>query len=177
MAFTTPATSTAGTVLTASFLNTYVRDNVAWMATDSPSCRAYNNANISIPDSTFTAVTLNSERFDNAALHSTSSNTSRLTVPTGGGGKYVIGLGANWTASASGALRTTRIEQNATTVLGTFTSQPSASHGSDQSWSTIYALSDADYVEMYVFQNSGGALNLTSVANSSPEFWTFWMRT
>ena len=86
MAFTTPATAVAATALTASFLNVNVRDNIAWMATDSPSCNVYNNANISIATGTNTALTFNSERYDNAAMHSTSSNTQRITAPTGGGG-------------------------------------------------------------------------------------------
>ena len=86
MSYSAPFTAVAGTAWRAADWNTNGRDNIAWLATDSPSCRAYNNANISMTSGAATAVTLNSERFDNAAMHSTSSNTSRITVPTGGGG-------------------------------------------------------------------------------------------
>src|SRR5689334_21709554 len=92
MAFTTPATATAGTVLTASFLNTYLRDNISWLATDSPCCRVFNSATIALTNGVTKSITFDSERFDNAAMHDTSSNTARITIPTGGGGKYMFGV-------------------------------------------------------------------------------------
>jgi len=169
---------TAGQVLTASYLNTYVRDNVSWLATDAPAVRAYNNANISITTSGVAqVVTLNSERYDNAAMHSTSSNTSRLTVPTGGGGKYLTGAGFQWGISGAGALRQGYIYQNGTTFVAYDTKQPSATHASETTITTSYALVAADYVELFVKQDSGGALNLTVAANYSPETWAVWYRT
>ena len=36
---------------------------------------------------------------------------------------------------------------------------------------TIYQLTAGDYVEVRAYQNSGGALNVNSTANYSPEFW------
>lgn len=177
MAFTTPATAVAGTALTAAWLNTYVRDNLAWMATDSPACRAYNNANISIGNSSDTAVTMNSERFDNAAMHSTSSNTSRITVPTGGGGKYLMGSLMEFAANATGE-RGNHLRVNATTFVS---KQVQTNSGGIINWTSsntsVYALSAADYIECYVFQNSGGNLNLAASGNWSPEVWMFWIRT
>src|SRR5438876_645541 len=52
--------------------------------------RVYNSANISVSASTEQALTFDTERSDSNAYHSTSSNTSRITVPTGGDGRYVI---------------------------------------------------------------------------------------
>ena len=181
MAYSTPSTFVAGNVLTAAQLNTNLRDNIAWMATDSPACRAYNNANISISNAAAapgTAITLNSERFDNAAIHDTGSNTSRLTVPSGAGGKYIMGCGGSWAASAGGNYRQTRIELNAAaTNIGIDTRDGSAGHLSESAWCTVYALAAADYVELYARQDSGGALNFIVQSNSSPEFWMFWFRT
>jgi hypothetical protein len=36
--------------------------------------------------------------------------------------------------------------------------------------STLYQLAIGDYVEVFVYQNSGGALSVNSLANYSPEF-------
>lgn len=177
MAFTTPATATATTILNAAYLNTYVRDNIAWLATDSPACRAYNNANLAIANAGLTALTLNSERYDNAAMHSTSSNTSRLTVPTGGGGKYIVGGSWGWAISSSGSYRQGRALINNTTGIALLSLQPSAFHASEGFITSTYSFSAADYFELAVQQDSGGALDIGVAANYSPEAWMFWFRT
>ena len=62
--------------------------------------RVYNNANISIPDSTVTALTFNSERWDTDSIHSTVSNTSRLTAQTAS--KYDIKGNIKWASNSTG---------------------------------------------------------------------------
>lgn len=176
MSYTTPATAVAGTVLTAAFLNTNVRDNVAWLATDSPAVRAYNNANISLANATNTAITMNSERFDNAGMHSTSSSTERLVVPTGAAGKYLFGGNISFAFSGTGS-RGHHCYLNGATIICENTQQASSSVGNEMSYTSIYALAVADYIAMIGYQNSGGALNTTSNANYSPEFWAYWLRT
>ena len=177
MAFTTPATFVAGNILTAAQLNTYVRDNTAWMATDSPACRAYNSANLAVATSTDTALTLNSERFDNAAIHSTSSNTSRFTVPPGAGGKYICTGSITWASNGSGTYRACFLKVNGSIRIGQINAAPSASHGSDATVVAVYALAAADYVEMYAVQDSGGNVNVNVQANYSPEASIIWLRT
>ena len=177
MAYTVPPTFVAGNVLTAAQLNTYVRDNVAWLATDSPSCRAYNSANVSIATGAFTAVTLNSERYDNAAVHDTATNTARFTVPSGGDGKYVFACGAAVAASAGGIERNLAVYKNAATVAARCGAPFSASIITFFSLFTVYSMSAADYFDMRVYQDSGGALNCLVGANYSPEAYTFWFRT
>jgi hypothetical protein len=177
VAFTTPATAVAGEILTAAFLNTYLRDNIAWMATDSPACRAYRTTNLIIGDVTESAITLDAERFDNAAVHSTGSNTSRFTVPAGAGGKYVCTGAISWEASAGGSYRACILRVNGTIRIGQINTAPSAGHGSDATVCAIYALAAADYVEMSGIHNSGGLLSAVTVANYSPEASIFWFRT
>ncbi len=179
MAYTTPRTWVAGEVTTAANLNTHVRDNIAWMATDSPACRAFNNANISHTASgSMQAVTMNSERFDNASVHSTSVATSRFTIPTGGGGKYIIGGLLSFANNATGN-RGGRMRVNGTTdVAGQITAASTGgTDTSDFTITTTYALAAADYVELMGFQSSGGALNMLVQANFSPEAWVTWYRT
>lgn len=178
MAYTTPATATAGNILTAAYLNTYVRDNVAWLATDSPSCRVYNNAAFSVPNAAFTAVTFNSERFDNAAIHSTVTNTERLTIPTGGGGKYVVGGGAAYTANGNGNTRILSVGVNGiATYAGAQSSPWNAAANTYINISTVYTMAAADYFTMPAYQDSTAALNIVQANNYSPEFFCFWFRT
>lgn len=53
--------------------------------------RAYNSGTQAITgDNAVHALTLDSEEFDTDGFHSTSSNTSRITIPSGLGGKYSV---------------------------------------------------------------------------------------
>jgi len=167
--YTTPATAVAGTILTAAWLNTYVRDNVAWIATDSPACRAYSTIARTTATGVELALQLDAERFDNAGVHSVSSNTTRFTVPTGGGGKYVCTGSMTWSTQAAGTYRACTLRLNGTTRLAQINTAPSASHGSDATVVAVYALQAADYIELSATQDSGFALNVNTQANYSPE--------
>lgn len=103
MPWTAPKTWSVGDVLTAADLNTYVRDNAKWLGTDKPRCRARNSANIAHTTSgNYQALTFGSERVDVGAMHDTSTNTGRLTVPTGGGGFYAIGGTIEFASNSTG---------------------------------------------------------------------------
>jgi len=178
MAYTTPATAVSLAVLTAGWLNTYVRDNVAWLATDSPAVRVYHSVNLSVGNAAWGTMPYDSERYDNAAMHSTSVNTERLVIPTGAGGKYIVGGGISWALSAAGNARSARIGVNATpTIVAWQVSFPSATVGSEVSMCSTYAMSATDYFIFQLWQDSGGGLNIVSVAQYSPEFWCSWLRT
>ena len=177
MAWTTPFTAVAGTAWKAADWNTYGRDNIAWIATDSPACRAYNSAAISHTTSgAAQAVTLDSERYDNATLHSTASNTSRFTAPTGGGGKYLMGGQLGFAASAGGSFRQVSLRINGSTLVIVNSAASSAALAPTMSIVTVYSLAAADYMEMVGNQDSGGALNMTAASNYQPEAWVFWYR-
>jgi hypothetical protein len=51
--------------------------------------KAYNSATQTVNNTT-ASLTLDSEEFDTDGFHSTSSNTERMTIPAGMGGKYLI---------------------------------------------------------------------------------------
>lgn len=131
------------------------------------SARVYNSANISVATSTFFALTFNSERWDTANIHNTGSNTSRLTAPKTG--TYTICGHIRIAGNATGA-RTVLIRLNGGTEIGR-QSLPSVT-GTDVYLYilTLYQLTAGDYVELEVFQNSGGSLNVISSAAFSPEF-------
>lgn len=177
MAYTTPATAVAGSALTAAYLNTNVRDNIAWIATDSPTCRAYLTAAGSISSATESASSFDAERFDNASMHSTSVNISRITIPTGGGGKYIFGATVTWGLNAVG-YRQVRLRLNATTDLAIDTRMAvDATTAVESAPMTVYSALAAEYAEVILKQNSGGVLAVAGNPGPGPEFFAFWYRT
>jgi hypothetical protein len=167
----------AGEIHTAAHHNTYERDNIAWMATDSPCCRVYHNAAQSITTGTDTVLSFNSERFDNAAMHSTSSNTSRITIPTGGDGKILFGAVVEYASGNTGG-RGCYVKLNGTTYIAKMVLGANPDGGSSSVTNTSsYAMSAADYLQIYAYQSQGSSLNVQSSSAYSPEAWAFWFRT
>jgi hypothetical protein len=148
---------------------------LAWQI--QPAARAYNSANLALLAATWTTLTLNSERFDTDAVHSTVSNTSRLTVPSGGAGLYSIGACVEFDTSAIGVGVDIgiRILLNGTTVLAeTYHAGSFAAVDNVLNLSTLYALNVADYVEVQAYTTQ--ACNVNASGNYSPEFWMNWER-
>jgi len=136
---------------------------------------AYNSAAISHTTSgTFQVITLDSEYYDSHGMHSTSSNTSRLTCVLPG--TYIAIGSFNW-AAAAGGRRMGEIRLNGST----------SSYGRHEIGSVADAtalpthicitppleLITGDYLELFGFQSSGGALNIQANANFSPVFSMF----
>lgn len=130
----------------------------------------YNSASISISNNTETALTFDSERFDSDALHSTVTNTSRITIPTGMAGRYFIWGNVEWAFNSTG-YRLVSIRLNGTTALSVVrVTAPSGTLVEQMNISSLYQLAAADYVEMTVIQTSGGALNAAAQPNYAPAF-------
>lgn len=178
MAYSSPSARATSDVISATIWNQDVVDNVAWVAEEKPRARVYNSASVAHTSSgSWQSCTFNSERYDVGGCHSTSSNTSRLTVPTGGGGLYVIGGCIAFAANSTG-IRGIRILLNGTTALcEAETDNLGASLGVALSVTTDHELAAGDYVELQGFQNSGSNLNMLALARSSPEFWFRWVAT
>lgn len=179
MGITTPRTWVANETVTASLMNTHVRDQMQALlgvgSNTKPSCRVYNSANISVPNAALTALTFNSERWDNQAMHSTSASTSRITIPTGWGGIYLVGGNIQFAANATGQRQIVIRLNGATAIVTSGLVDAAAAGATDLSVSTIYAFSAADYIELEGYQNSTGALNAVTQSAYSPEFWAIWM--
>lgn len=158
-------------MLTAALLNTHLRDNLSFLY-NAPSCRVYNSANISHATSgTEQSLTFNSERYDTDTMHSTATNTERITFTTAG--KYLVTGHVVWAANATG-VRSIHIRANGTTPLA---SHEQAAHSGENSMSisTVYSFAAGDYVELRVNQTSGGALNVLVGGNRTPEFAAQWL--
>jgi hypothetical protein len=113
----------------------------------------------SIANATDTAVLFNNETFDTTAFHSTSTNTSRITIPSGKGGYYQFNANVTF-ASGSGNRELNIFKNGARVSYGPFPGSSSTSTAS--ATSTVLAGAVGDYFEVFVYQDSGGALNLLS---------------
>ena len=134
-------------------------------------CRVYNSALQIIANNTETALTFDSERYDTDAFHSTSSNTNRITIPTGLGGRYLVGAGIEFAANATGARILLLKHSSGNAMAENCMPVVSAAISCRMSCNSIYQMAAGDYAEVTVYQNSGGNLNVTVGANYSLEFW------
>jgi hypothetical protein len=125
-------------------------------------CRVTNTTNISIANNTDTALTFNTETYDTNAFHDTSTNTSRLTIPAGKAGYYQINANILWAGNGTG-IRDFNIYKNGVRA-NYLTMSGQATNSQGFAMSTILYGAVADYFEIYVFQNSGGALNIQTNA-------------
>lgn len=175
MAYTSPNSARAtGYVVTAANWNEFASD-IKWCAEDAPAVRVFHNAAQSIANNTLTVLAMNSERYDVGSCHSTVTNNSRLTVPSGGDGKYSIGASVEFASNATG-YRQVNILLNGTTNIGATLLPTNGSTVAVGEAVAEYALAAGDYVECQVRQTSGGALNVTSSSNYSAELWMHWVR-
>ena len=115
--------------------------------------KVYNSTSISLTNNTYTLLTFNSESFDTDAFHSTSTNTSRLTIPTGKAGKYRVSFNGLVGQIASTKLVPRFYKNGSGDALSVM--QNSYSDDNGAYLSTIYDLVAGDYLEIYLFQNSG----------------------
>lgn len=120
----------------------------------------FKSGNQAIANATFTAVTFDSETFDTDAFHSTSTNTSRLTVPSGKAGKYLIS-GTIAFATGTGTREVAYYKNGAALNYGPTLPASANPLGTYIPISYVADLAVADYVEIFVYQNSGGNLNVT----------------
>lgn len=146
---------------------TDIRNNLQILA-NPPGCIVSRSTAQAITTGTGTVIAFTAADLrDTDAYHDTSTNPSRMTVPTGLGGLYAIQASLVFAANATGQ-RTISLQKNGTTALTVANDFPFANAGIATGMTqTVWALLSAgDYVEVNVFQNSGGNLNVTAAQAS-----------
>ena len=178
MAYSAPTTKTTGTLITSTIWNQDVVDNVLFLA-NPPACRVYNSISQNITDNTELALTFDSERFDTDNMHSTSSNTSRITFNTAG--VYIVTFTCELPADTTYQRVYAHIKLNGATSLAVSDSYAMTSSGYGAAVfvnvTTIYKFAATNYVQALVFQdNSGGAAKSALASpNYSAEFAACWV--
>ena len=136
------------------------------------SVRVFNSADITVPNMNpgeWTSLTFNSERWDTANLHETTTNSGRLKASVVG--KYYIFANITWESPIGSGLWGLRLQLNGKTVIAEQSlPNTAAPFRISMAVGTLYALAAGDYVEAQVFQNSGNPLLIRSIPATSPEF-------
>lgn len=128
-------------------------------------CWAYTSAAQSIPNNVTTVVAFDAEYEDwlgagvAGAAHDLVTNNSR--IKPGVAGKYRVTANLNTTGGSATGMAATYINRNGTTIVGQSEAPPTGSLYSSVS-SDVYLNGTTDYVEMAVFQNSGGTRALVT---------------
>ncbi len=158
------AVGTNGQVLTA---DSTAATGLAWATPSGGStfagCYLQRSTNQTIANATLTSVTWDTETLDTNAYHSTSTNTDRITIPSGKAGKYMVGFTLTYTGSSTG-IRVGQIRKNGTSVSQTSLQSVSGAGNTVLSKTHVIDLTVGDYIDLQAYQNSGGNLDLLTNA-------------
>jgi hypothetical protein len=122
---------------------------------------------------TYTVITFTDEDFDTNGFHDNSTNTSRITIPSGYAGKYLIT--AQLSTGNGDETHTSAIKLNGSNynTLPSFKSAQSGSGGSVQT--LIMNLSVGDYVEIAQYSGGGVQVNGTAQNDRPSVFACQWL--
>ena len=133
-------------------------------------CKAYNSAVQSITLNQLTAVTFDSEEYDTDAFHSTSANTSRMTVPSNLAGKYLMTFSSFWASDPNPTHASFRL--NGTTLIraGGTVDFPGLAGQYANPTVAVVSLAAGDYVELMIQCGQTANLGHASVLDAQSAF-------
>ena len=146
-------------------LNTQIRDNLNFLHSP-PVIRVATTGAVSITNNSLTTVNLDAFGFKRDLLHSTVTNPSRVTFATTG--IYTLTLQVDWDANATGR-RYASILLNGATVIRAQSMAPASGGQATNQLAMSYDFEATDYVQVQVYQDSGGSLNCY------PNFEVVWV--
>lgn len=117
------------------------------------------NATQSIPNATYTAVLLNDQIWENPSTV-WSTGATKLFAPYTG--KYLIAAYVGWLANSNG-LREAYVSINGGVALAYDSRMAVNGAATRQTMSFITTITAGQYIELYVWQNSGGSLNINAL--------------
>lgn len=162
------AVGTNGQVLTA---DSTTATGLKWATAASGStfagCYLYKSGNGSIAHATVTAQTFDSELYDTDGYHSTTTNTSRITIPTGKAGYYEIKFLVEMEQSMTGT-RQMRLLQNGNLKYLSAFILASTEYAMYNGSIVLYGAVN-DYFEFALYQESGSTK--TVYGGSSYNTW------
>jgi hypothetical protein len=151
---------------------------LAWQI--QPAVRVYSNVAFDPMPDAWDSIDFTHERFDTDGLWTVVA-ASRITIPAGGDGLYLIG--ANIALDLDGevdgrVMIGLRLLLNNATVIAQHRVIEMQNEGGTAAGeiavSTAYALAATDYVEAQVYTNYD--VDVLASGNYSPEFWAIWQR-
>lgn len=163
---------TSGTGTDAGWFSGYLARPLSALGSTPPILDAvavYRSTNQSINDSSWTSITHDTVRWQlvtNTIWVATSPTRFTIVRP----GVYTLHAGAWFAANATGIRGVRFFVNNAVSIGDHLHQNIGAVISMAMEASTIYSFNAGDYIEMQVYQNSGGPLNCTASLNSGPEF-------
>jgi hypothetical protein len=115
----------------------------------------------SVASASYTTVTWDTETFDTDAFHSNTTNNSRITIPTGKGGYYLI----YWNIGLSGSAVAISLDKNG----GVYKRSGGYSTGGGVGYyanTEIMSLAAGDYIEVAVYTTSSGLVVESDAQNT-----------
>jgi len=124
---------------------------------------------------TRTILDFDGDRYkDDATMHSTVTNNSRLVAPVAG--RYAIGACIGFDNTSTVGFRLAALKLNNAAYIGEDSKNAVNGYYTYCAPTTTYDLAAGDYVEVEVYQNSGATLNVILAPSESPEFWLSLLR-
>jgi len=161
---------TTGQVLTADTTVSPYKVKWATATSSTPSfvgCMAVASAAQTIANSTDTAVAFGgTDLYDTDGFHDPSTNNSRITIPTGKGGKYRFETMIRWDGNSSGA-RSIKFYINGSEGQTVYRAPAFAAGAVINTPSFTLNLSAGDYVQIYVNQTSGGNVDIDNSGSTT----------
>jgi hypothetical protein len=108
---------------------------------------------------TETTLSWDTEFWDVGGFHSTTTNISRITIPTGLGGKYLFNGNFAYPSNATGQ-RYAAFKVNGSGPFYIASTGANGTYSSFLNFSIIASANAGDYFEFITFQNSGSTLSL-----------------
>lgn len=132
--------------------------------------KARRSTNQSIPDATVTAVQLNAtDDWDTDSIHDPVTNNTRMTIPTGKGGKWRFYGGVSWAPAAGTVRLTLYIRKNGddNQRLGQMDLPSLAGSGLEMTVVGSAVLAASDYIELIAYHETGAARNISGSTTGS----------
>lgn len=158
MPYQTPPTFTPEEVTTPEDMQV-ITDNQEFLKSKAL-CRVYRSTNQSIANNTDAAISFNSETVDTVGMHESVTHPTRITVPTGYAGKYLVQGQVYFDFDVDGD-RTAVLKVNGTTVVSTG-QEPAVTVSTKPTVvavSGLVVLAEADYIELIAHHVAGAALD------------------
>jgi hypothetical protein len=131
-------------------------------------CRVYASSAQAVANATDTKVAFANETYDTDGFHSNVTNNTRITIPAGLAGYYRVTFNIGFATSAAGR-RLYGVTFNGGGDISKGELTPGTSIEPVGTLTDTYFLNVADYIEVNLYQTSGGSLNTSG--NSTRDYF------
>jgi len=118
-------------------------------------CQLYKSVDQSTTSTGSVAITFDGELFDNLGFHDRSSNTSRITIPSGYDGWYRVTGRLKFSGGTAGSRLSQLFKNGGVYTMNRYAYTATASDHTSTIDELIYLAAD-DYVELYAYVDGGG---------------------